>query len=113
MSLDHSYRLTSHLKKFPKGFPGGVWKLKSEKFTYYLEQFVPDVCALKLKEQNQTEAEFHQPGVTLQMKQKAKTCPEIKNQVARVPSQGGKVMPRNQKPNGINVNCDVPVRLDL
>ena len=47
------------------------------------------------------------------MKQKAKRCPEIKSQVARVPSKRGKVMPRNQKPNGINVKCDIPVRLDL
>ena len=27
MSLDHSYRLASHLKNFPKGLPGGVWNL--------------------------------------------------------------------------------------
>ena len=47
------------------------------------------------------------------MKQKAKRCPEIKSQVARVPPKGGKVMPRNQKPNAINVKRDSPVPLDL
>ena len=64
-------------------------------------------------QQNQTKPELHQPGVTLQMKQKAKKCLEIKSQVARVPPKDGKVMPRNQKPNGINVKRDFPVRLDL
>ena len=58
MSLDHNYRLASHLKNFPKGFPGGVWKLKSEKFTYYLEQFVPDVCALKPNQKNKPNQNF-------------------------------------------------------
>ena len=85
----------------------------SEQFPHWLKQFIPDVCALKPKEQNQTEAEFHQPGVILQMKQKAKRCLEIKSQVARVPQKCGKVMPRNQKPNSINVKRDIPVRLDL
>ena len=47
------------------------------------------------------------------MKQKAKGCPEIKSQVARMPPKAGKVMPRNRKPNGINVKCDFPFRLDL
>ena len=47
------------------------------------------------------------------MKQKAKRCPEIKSQVARVPQKGGKVMPKNQKPNGINAKCDFPVQSDL
>ena len=45
------------------------------------------------------------------MKQKAKRCPEIKNQVIRVPPKDGKVMPR--KPNGINAKSDFPVPLDL
>ena len=62
---------------------------------------------------NQTEPELHQPGVTLQMKQKATRCPEIKSQVARVPRKDGKVMPRNQKPNGINAKRDFPLLLDL
>ena len=62
---------------------------------------------------NQTKPELHQPGVTLQMKQKAKTCPEIKSQVTRVPPKDGKVMPKNQKPNGINAKRDFPVQLDL
>ena len=47
------------------------------------------------------------------MKQKAKRCPEIKSQVTRVPPKDGKVMPQNQKPNGINAKCDFPVPLDL
>ena len=47
------------------------------------------------------------------MKQKAKRCPEIKSQVARVPPKDGKLMPRNQKPKGINAKRDFPVRLDL
>ena len=47
------------------------------------------------------------------MKQKAKTCPEIKSQVTRVPPKDGKVMPKNQKPNGINAKRDFPVQLDL
>ena len=61
----------------------------------------------------QTKPELHQPGVTLQMKQKAKRCPEIKSQVAGVPPKDGKVTPRNQKPNGISTKCDFPVPLDL
>ena len=47
------------------------------------------------------------------MKQKAKRCAEIKGQVARVPPKDGKLMPRNQKPNGINAKRDFPVLLDL
>ena len=47
------------------------------------------------------------------MKQKAKRCPEIKSQVARVPQKDGKVMPQNQKPNGINAKRDLPVQLGL
>ena len=47
------------------------------------------------------------------MKQKAKRCPEIKSQVARVPSKRGKVMPRNQKPSGKHAEHDFPVPLDL
>ena len=47
------------------------------------------------------------------MKQKAKRCPEIKSQVARMPPKTGKVMPRNQKPNGINVKRDFPFPLAL
>ena len=47
------------------------------------------------------------------MKQKAKICPEIKSQVARVPPKDGKVMPKSQKPNGINAECDLPVPVDL
>ena len=47
------------------------------------------------------------------MKQKAKRCPEIKSLVARVPPKDGKVMPRNQKPNGIKAKRDFPVPLDL
>ena len=62
---------------------------------------------------NQTEPELHQPGVTLQMKQKAKRCPEVKSQVARVPQKDTKVMPRNQKPNGVNAERDFPVPLGL
>ena len=61
----------------------------------------------------QTKPELHHPGVTLQMKQKAKRCPEIKSQVARVPQKDGKAMPPNQKPNGINAKRDLPVPLDL
>ena len=47
------------------------------------------------------------------MKQKAKGCPEIKSQVARVPPKDDKVMPPNQKSNGINAKCHFPVPLDL
>ena len=47
------------------------------------------------------------------MKQKTKRCSEIKNQVARGPPKDGKLMPRNQKPNGINAKRDFPVLLDL
>ena len=47
------------------------------------------------------------------MKQKAERCPEIKSRVARVPPKDGKVMPQNQKPNGINAKRDFPVPLDL
>ena len=47
------------------------------------------------------------------MKQKAKRYPEIKSQVARLPPKDGKMMPRNQKPNGINAKCDFPVQLGL
>ena len=47
------------------------------------------------------------------MKQKAKRCPEIKSQVARVPPKDGKLMLRNKTPNGINVKRDFPVQLDL
>ena len=88
MSLDHNYRLASHLKNFPKGFPGGVWKLKSEKFTYYLEQFVPDVCALKPNRTRTSPARSYTPNEA-----KAKKCPEIKSQVARMPQKHGKMMP--------------------
>ena len=70
------------------------------------------LCA-QTKPTNQTKPELHQPGVTLQMKQKAKRCPEIKSQVTRVPPKDGKVMPQNQKPNGINAKCDFSVPLDL
>ena len=77
----------------------------------------PIVCTRHLKAQtnqpNQTKPELHQQGVTFQMKQKAKRCPEIKSQVARVPPKDGKVMPQNQKPNGINAKHDFPVPLDL
>ena len=47
------------------------------------------------------------------MKQKAKRCPEIKSQVARLPPKDGKMMPRNQKPNGIKAKHDFLVPLDL
>ena len=47
------------------------------------------------------------------MKQKAKRGPEIKSQVARVPPKDCKLMPGSQKPNGMNVKHDFPVRLDL
>ena len=47
------------------------------------------------------------------MKQKAKRCPEIKSQVARVPPKGGKVMLRNQKPSGLKAKRDFPVPIDL
>ena len=47
------------------------------------------------------------------MKQKAKRCPGIKRQVVRVPPKDDKVMPQNQKPNGINAKHDFPVPLDL
>ena len=47
------------------------------------------------------------------MKQKAKRCPEIKSQEARIPPQDGKVMPRNQKPSGKHAEHDFPVPLDL
>ena len=47
------------------------------------------------------------------MKQKAKRCPEIKTQVARVFPKDGKVMPRNQKSKGINAKRGFPVSLDL
>ena len=47
------------------------------------------------------------------MKQKAKIAQETKSKVARVPTKDGKVMPRNQKPNGVNAKRDFPVPLDL
>ena len=49
---------------------------------------------------NQTKPELHQPEVTLQIKQMAKRCPEIKSQIARLSPKDGKVMLRNRKPNG-------------
>ena len=47
------------------------------------------------------------------MKQKAKRCPEIKSQVARVPQKDGKGMPQNEKRNGITAKRDFPVQSDL
>ena len=47
------------------------------------------------------------------MKQKAKRCPEIKSQVARVPQKDGKLMPKSLKPNGLNAKPDFSVPLDL
>ena len=47
------------------------------------------------------------------MKQKAKRCPEIKSLGARVPPKDGKVIPRNQKPNGMNAKRNFPVPVDL
>ena len=71
---------TSHLKNFPKGFPGGVWTLRVS------NSHISSNSLYQMSvHSNQTEPELHQPGVTLQMKQKAKRCPEIKSQVARVP----------------------------
>ena len=59
--------------------------------------------------QNLTSQESH----SRQNKRQRKRCPEIKNQVARVPQKDGKVMPRNQKPNSINTKRDFPAPLDL
>ena len=81
-----------YLKNFPKGFPGGCGNL--EWAIHILAQTVCTRClCTQTKPMNQTESEFHQPGVTLQTKQKAKRCPKIKSQVARVPHKDGKAMP--------------------
>ena len=112
LSLDHSYRLINHLKFFPRRSQVGCGTL--EWASHILAQTVCTRClCTQTKPTNQTKPEFHQPGVTLQMKQKAKRCPEIKSQVARVPPKDGKVMPKSQKPNGINAKCDFSVPLDL
>ena len=47
------------------------------------------------------------------LKQKAKRCPEIKSQVEECPPKDDKVMPRNQKPKGIDAKHDFPVPLIL
>ena len=112
MSLDHSYRLTSHLKHFPKGFPGGVWNLRvSNSHISSNSLYQMSVHSNQTNNPNQTRtspARSHTPNET-----KAKRCPEIKSKVTRVPPKDGKVMPPNQKPNGINAECDLPVPLDL
>ena len=102
----------SHLKNFPKGFPGGVGNL--EWAIHILAWTVCTRClCTQTKPTNQTKPELHQPGVTLQRKPKAKWCPEIKSQVSRVPQKDGKGMSQNEKTNGINAKHDFPVQLDL
>ena len=77
LSLDHSYRLINHLKFFPRRSQVGCGTL--EWASHILAQTVCTRClCTQTKPTNQTKPEFHQPGVTLQMKQKAKRCPEIK-----------------------------------
>ena len=58
---------------FPKGFQSGVWKLRVS--TSHVSSSSLHQLSVH---SNQMEPKPHQPGVTLQMKQKAKRCPEIK-----------------------------------
>ena len=104
LSLDQSYRLTSHLKVFPMGSRVGCGTL--DEALAILAQAVCIKClhsqtkVTKPNSPNQTKPELHQLEVTLQIKQMAKTCPEIKSQIARLSPKGGKVMLRNRTPNG-------------
>ena len=122
--LDQSYRLTSHLQVFPVGSQVGCGNL--EEALAILAQAVCTRCphtqtkVTKPNSPNQTKPELHQLEVTLQIKQTAKTCPEIKSQIARlspkdgkvmlrnqsqmakIPQEDGKELPRSQKANGIN-----------
>ena len=71
-----------------------MWKLRGS--ISHVSSSSLNQIPLCSNQQNQTKPEPHQPGVTLQIKQKAK-----------------KEMPRNQKAKGINVKRDFPVQLDL
>ena len=81
LSLDHSYRLTSHLKNFPKGFLGGVWKLRvSNSHISSNSLYQTSVHSNQTNKPNQTRispARSHTPNETK-----------------------GKDMPRNQEPSG-------------
>ena len=136
LSLDQRCRLTSHVKVFPVGSRVSWGNL--EEALAILAQAVCTRCphtqtkVTKRNSPNQTKPELHQPEGTLQIKQMAKRCQEIKSQIARLPPKDGKVMLRNQKLNGKNTprgwqrvaqkskgkwhkcpNCDFPVPLDL
>ena len=112
LSLDHSYRLTVIWKFFPRGSQVGCGNL--EWAIHILARTVCTRClCTQTKPTNQTEtrtspARSHTPNV-----KKAKRCPEIKSQVARVPPKDGKLMPKSLKPNGINAKPDFSVPLDL
>ena len=112
MSLDHSYRLTSHLKHFPKGFPGWVWNLRVSNSHISLNSlYQMSVHSNQTNKPNQTrtlQASSHTPNET-----KSKEMPRNQKPSDKVPPKDSKVMPQNQKPNGINAECDLPVPVDL
>ena len=59
LSLDHSYRLTNHLKTFFfQRVPRQGVEPQSKQFPYQLQQFILDVWTLKPNQQNQTKPEL-------------------------------------------------------
>ena len=96
-------------KKFPRGS-----QVKCGTLQWVISTLAWTVCTSCLctqtKSTNQTKPELHQPEVTLQMKQKMTRNQKTSGKSA---PQNGKVMPRNQKPNGIKIKHDFPVQLDL
>ena len=71
---------------FPKGFPGGIWNLKGSTFHFSLHSlYQMSACSNQTNKTRNSPSGSHTPS-----KMKVK------------------VMPRNQKPNGINAKRDFP-----
>ena len=107
LSLENSYRLTSHLKNFPKGFPGGVWNLRVN------NSHISSNSLYQMSvHSNQTEPELHQPGVTLQMKQRERDAQKSKAKWQECPPKMVKLCAKI-KSQIVNAKRDFPVPLDL
>ena len=70
---------------FSEEFPGGAWRLTGS--ASHISSRSWNQISAHSSQPNQTKPEPCHPGVTLQIKQKAQRCPEIKSQVARVPQK--------------------------